>query len=158
MSDYAQAEYLVQTPCGCAPGRNRANGTSHSDECNRQTVLVATAISKARAEGRREGMEEAARLVENQGAELHMREDEGIDRFDAAMILAANIRAFAQKGKDEAVGDVIGSAWDLSDETKAQIAAIDANRANAARNADKPTFQNYGAGSLSQKEAGKDAN
>jgi hypothetical protein len=66
------------------------------------------------------------------------------------------IRALAQKGKDEAVGDAIGSAWDLSDETKAQIAAIEANRATAAKNADKPMFQNYGAGALAQKE-GKDA-
>lgn len=54
-------------------------------------------ISQARAEGRREGLEEAAQLVENQGAELHGREDDGIDRFDAAMILAAGLREIAQK-------------------------------------------------------------
>ncbi|MCD1645221.1 hypothetical protein [Aurantimonas coralicida] len=72
-------------------------------ESYRRAEKAETALSQARAEGRREGMEEAARLVENQGAELHMREDEGIDRFDAAMILAANIRALSQKeaGKDE---------------------------------------------------------
>lgn len=109
-----------------------------------------TVLSQARAEGRREGLEEAAKV-----ADSHPMRFAGQNEQTIRKSLSSAIRALAQKGKDEAVGDAIGSAWELSDETKAQIAAIDANRASAARNADKPMFQNYGAGSVAQKE-GKD--
>jgi hypothetical protein len=46
-----KARELAWSACGCAPGRSRANGTSHSDGCNRQTEAIATALSEAYRSG-----------------------------------------------------------------------------------------------------------
>jgi len=121
-------------------------------ESNPLVTHVNAALSQARAEGRREGLEAGAAAAKD----LAQRWDggEGSRTFNACMAIQDKLLEMAKEG-GEAVGAVIGSAWELSDETKAQMAAIDANRANAARNADKPMFQNYGAGSLVQKEGGK---
>lgn len=106
MSEYAQAEKLVQARCGCAPGRRRTNGSNHSNECNNQTAEVATALSQARAEGRREGLEEAAKIawgsgvLENDRASDHAPGPSRNAALWAACklrVTAAAIRALAQK-------------------------------------------------------------
>jgi hypothetical protein len=42
------ARKLTDDHCGCAPGRRRQNGTSHSDGCNAQTAEIARAIMAER--------------------------------------------------------------------------------------------------------------
>lgn len=43
---------IADTDCGCAPGRTRANGTSHSDSCWKHAECIARAILAAKAEER----------------------------------------------------------------------------------------------------------
>lgn len=48
------ASTLVHVFCGCAPGRRRANGTSHADVCWYQVQKVAEFALAAKAEERRQ--------------------------------------------------------------------------------------------------------
>jgi hypothetical protein len=55
-----EARGIVQSACGCAPGRRRSNGTSHHDSCNDQVLVVARALLAAEKRGAERERERAA--------------------------------------------------------------------------------------------------
>jgi hypothetical protein len=64
---------IANAVCGCAPGRSRANGTSHSDSCWEHAQVIARAVMDFKAEER----EACAAQLEDLNIDYR-------DRFEAA--------------------------------------------------------------------------
>lgn len=80
------ASKIAEADCGCAPGRRRANGTSHSDSCWEHTQSIAVALMSSFSVGWNNGAkaerEACAAIVDAERERILSKQDGKDDGVD----------------------------------------------------------------------------